>query len=312
MGLRRDGTTPRHPLIIVNPGANRGRTSSLAATLRGIAHEIGADAEVVETHSVPAGRKLVQEAARAGRAPIVACGGDGTINVVAGALLDAGAPVPLGVIAAGSGNDYAERTLGLPTDLRAGVEIALFGRPQRLDAARLNGGWMINAFGTGIDANVAWDVRDVVESGRARLSGEMLYTFSALNQILLHYGRLPVLEVTIDGETLPARRWLLAAVMIGPTAGGGYRLSPHADARDGEFDILLARRMPRPKALVALVLARGGHHGRLREVRMLRGRDVRIRSPHRVQAHADGELVNDRSFDLTIVPGALPVMLPPA
>src|SRR5690348_9587913 len=37
------------PLIILNPGANRGRTSSLAATLTGLAHELGSDAEVVET-----------------------------------------------------------------------------------------------------------------------------------------------------------------------------------------------------------------------------------------------------------------------
>src|SRR4051794_15823860 len=101
------------PLIILNPSANRGRTSSLAATLAGIARELGSDAAVVETPTVAAARHTVAAAARAGRRPIVACGGDGTIHTVAGSLLDAGAPVPLGIIAAGSGNDYAERTLGL-------------------------------------------------------------------------------------------------------------------------------------------------------------------------------------------------------
>ena len=298
------------PLIILNPGANQGRTSSLAAVIHGILRDLGSDAELVETPGIAEGRRLAQQAAREGRGPVVACGGDGTIHAIAGAILDSGAPVPFGIFPAGSGNDYAERTLHLPRPPRAVLEAALYGRPQPFDVARINDGWMINSFGTGIDANVAWDVRDTVESGRARVSGDALYTFSAVKQILLHYGHLPRLEVQIDGQVRGTERMLLTSVMIGPTAGGGFRLTPQADPRDGQFDVLLARRMPRAKALFALPLAKAGRHGWLREVTLLHARQVRIRSARPVRAHVDGELVRDRRFDLTIVPGGLIVMLP--
>ncbi len=301
---------PDRPLIILNPGANRGRTSSLTATLQGLCRDLGSDAEVVETWGVDESRRVVEVAATAGRRPIVACGGDGTIQAVAGTLLDLGSPVPLGIIAAGSGNDYAHGTLALPRELRPALAAALYGRPERVDAARLNDRWMINAFGTGIDANVAWDVRDMVESGRARVGGTLLYTLSALKQVLFHYQRIPTLEITLNGRAWGTRRMLLLAVMLGPTAGGGYRLTPRASARDGQLDVLLARRMPQAKALFALPLAKAGRHGWLREVEMVHAREVAIRSARPVQAHMDGELISDRSFDIRIMPGALTVMVP--
>ncbi|MGI8587033.1 MAG: diacylglycerol/lipid kinase family protein [Chloroflexia bacterium] len=297
------------PLIILNPGANRGRTSSLAATIAGICRELGSDAEIAETGGVAEATRAVQEAAREGRRPIVACGGDGTAHAVAAALLDLSSQVPMGIVAAGSGNDYARHALRLPRELLAALRVALFGRPTPVDAARLNDGWMINAFGAGMDANVAWDVRDMVESGRARVSGDMLYTASAIKQIVRHYGLLPSLQITVDGRRIPERRMLLAAVMIGPTAGGGYRLAPDADPRDGFLDLLLARRMPQAKAFFALPLAKAGRHTWMREVEIIRAREIRILSREPVKAHSDGELISDRSFDIRIVPGALTVML---
>ncbi|HMA35471.1 MAG TPA: YegS/Rv2252/BmrU family lipid kinase [Chloroflexia bacterium] len=308
--IRAQAGTAYRPLIILNPGANRGRTSSLAATIRGILQDLGSDAEVAATWDVADGRRAVQAAAQDGRRPIVACGGDGTIHATASSLLDIGAPVPLGIVAAGSGNDYAGPTLHLPRDLRAALEVALYGRPQAMDVARLNDGWLINSFGTGIDANVAWDVRDMVESGRTRVRGQALYTVSAIKQILRYYHRLPALAITVDGRHWGTRRMLLAAVMIGPTAGGGYRLTPQADPRDGRLDILLARRMPQAKAFLALPLAKTGYHTWLREVQIVRGREVTIESAELVHAHADGELVSARTFAIHIVPGGLTVMVP--
>jgi diacylglycerol kinase (ATP) len=299
---------PYRPLIILNPGANRGRTSSLTATLAALCRDLGVEAEIVQTGDVDESRRLVEVAAGMGRRPIIACGGDGTIHAVGNALLDCGAPVPFGIVPAGSGNDYAYQALGLPHLLPAALRVALRGTPRSTDAARLNDRWLINAFGVGMDANVAWDVRDMVEAGRTRLRGEALYTASAIKQVMWHYRDLPLLRIRIDGRTIRPQRMLLTAVMLGPTAGGGYRLTPDADPSDGHLDVLLARRMPQLKALAALPLARAGRHGGLREVRLLRAQHVTLLSPRPVRAHMDGELVSDRRFDIRIVPGALMVM----
>ena len=68
--------------------------------------------------------------------------------------------------------------------------------------ARLNDGWMLNAFGAGIDANAAWDARDLATRRGWPVRGQALYTVAALRQLIFHYQRLPHLE-----SPSTARRW---------------------------------------------------------------------------------------------------------
>jgi YegS/Rv2252/BmrU family lipid kinase len=301
-------SSPR-PLIIVNPTANRGHTATLLPMITAAAEARGAD--VLETRIPGDGTRLAADAARRGHAPIVAVGGDGTIHEVATGILGSGCDVPLGIVPAGSGNDYATAAVLLPPDPAAALAVALGGQARRVDVARINDGWMLNAFGAGLDANVAWDARALATGRRMPVRGLALYTVAALRQILLHYHRLPQLDIAFDGETVMQGATLLAAVMVGPSTGGGYRLVPAARADDGLLDMCLSRRMMRPKALLALLLAKQGRHTGLREVRLLRGHEVQIRSARTIQIHVDGELLTGRNFDIRIQPGALQVMAPP-
>lgn len=301
-------TASRRPLIILNPAANRGATHALLPLIE--QHAAAQAVEVLETRAPGDATRLAADAARRGHGPIIAVGGDGTIHEVAAGILDSGCDVPLGIVPAGSGNDFANAALHLPPRPEAALAVALGGTARRFDVARLNDGWLLNAFGAGIDANVAWDVRDLVERRKTPLRGTALYTLSALRQIAFHYHRLPYLTITVDGEQIMDGVTMLAAVMVGPSAGGGYRLTPAALPDDGWLDLCIARRMIRPKVLGALMLAKEGRHTGLREVRILRGRSVQIHSPHPIQTHVDGELQTGRHFDITIRPGALAVMMP--
>jgi YegS/Rv2252/BmrU family lipid kinase len=301
--------TTARPLIIVNPAANRGRAAALLPALQGAA--AARQAEVLETRAPGDATRLAADAARRGHAPIIAVGGDGTIHEVAGGILDSRREVPLGIVAAGSGNDFATAAAHLPLQLEDALTVALLGRPRRMDVARLNDGWMLNAFGAGLDANVAWDARDLAARPSMPVRGQALYTLAALRQILLHYHRLPHLDIVFDGERVTQGPTLLAAVMVGPSTGGGYRLVPEARPDDGLLNMCFSRRMPRLKALLALMLAKQGRHTGLREVRMLQGRTVQIHSPRPIQIHIDGELQTGRSFNIHILAGALQVMVPP-
>ncbi len=301
-------TATHRPLIILNPAANSGQTHSLLPLIE--AQAARGQIEVLETRAPGDATRLAADAARRGHSPIVAVGGDGTIHEVGTGILDSGCDVALGIVPAGSGNDFANAALHLPSRPEEALAVALGGTPRRFDVARLNDGWLLNAFGAGIDANVAWDVRDLIRRRRTPLRGSALYTLSALRQIAFHYHRLPHLTITVDGEQVMDGVTMLAAVMVGPSAGGGYRLTPEAIPDDGLLDLCIARRMIRPKVLGALVLAKDGRHTKLREVRMLRGHSVQIRSPRPIQTHVDGELQTGRHFDITIHPGALAVMMP--
>ncbi|HWS53166.1 MAG TPA: acylglycerol kinase family protein, partial [Pyrinomonadaceae bacterium] len=91
------------PLVIVNPTSARGATGeawpAMASDLR---RHFGPFA-VAFTERAGDAALIAEREARAGRALVVACGGDGTISEVADGLLRSGADAELGVLPSGTG-----------------------------------------------------------------------------------------------------------------------------------------------------------------------------------------------------------------
>jgi diacylglycerol kinase (ATP) len=288
------------PVVILNPAGNRGRGHRLRRPLeRALAHGRG---ELVITHSVQQAEAVVAEAAAAGRS-IVAVGGDGTVAVIGNALMAAGAPVPLGIVPGGSGNDYAYETLHLPHDPLQAIELALSGEPLAMDVGRVNGRYFFNSLGVGIDANIAAAAEDLKRIPFLR--GQALYWASSLRELIFHYDRCPELSVVLDGQPDEGRVYAVVAVNIGPTAGGGFHINPGADPRDGYFDVCVIRKPPQLRALRLLPMIEKGTHVDQPEVKRARVRTVAMTSAKPVYAHLDGEVITAASFDATILPGAL-------
>src|ERR1700692_4960125 len=91
------------PLVILNPAANRGNMHRYRAVVRQRAEQ--EQAEYVETRL----QGEAKEAAREDR-PVIIVGGDGSVHEVVNGILASGRRVPLGIVAAGSGNDFAWNT----------------------------------------------------------------------------------------------------------------------------------------------------------------------------------------------------------
>jgi diacylglycerol kinase (ATP) len=288
--------------VILNPAGNRGR----AARLRGPIAQALADGrgELVLTSAPHEAERLAREAASSGR-DVVAVGGDGTISEAANGILSAGASVAFGVVPAGNGNDYAYETLGLPRDPLRALEVALSGEAIPMDVGEVNGRYFLNSLGVGIDANIAAAAEELKRFPLMR--GQTLYWASSLRELLLHYDRCPHLSVTRDGVTDTARLFALAAVSIGPTYGGGFRINPDADPRDGLFDLCTIWKPSLPRALRLLPLVEQGRHLGEPEVTRQRVRQVVLESPEPVFAHLDGEVIRDRHFEARILPGVLRV-----
>jgi diacylglycerol kinase (ATP) len=69
-------------------------------------------------------------------ARVIVAGGDGTVRFVARRL--AGTKHPLGILPLGTFNNFA-KSLGIPTDLEAAIQIAHHGRPTPITIGRANG-----------------------------------------------------------------------------------------------------------------------------------------------------------------------------
>jgi diacylglycerol kinase (ATP) len=291
--------------VILNPAGANGRAGRLRKTVEQALR--GGRGELFVTHSPAESRAIAAEATRAGR-PLVAVGGDGTIHVIADAMMSAGAGAPLGIVPAGTGNDYAYNTIHVPRDPRQAIEVALSAPPLAMDVGRVNGRHFLNSLGVGIDANIAAAAEDL-KRWRV-LRGQALYWASSLRELLFHYNLCPQLRVSIDGQEDQTRAYALAAVNIGPTAGGGFHINPGADPRDGLFDLCIVWKPPLLRALRLLPMVEKGTHISQPEVKRVRARTVALRAEKPVYAHLDGEVITAPSFEVSILPQALLVRQP--
>jgi YegS/Rv2252/BmrU family lipid kinase len=303
MRLAEEPLSAEPPVVILNPASKRGRRLRgwLKRSLK------GGKGELVLTDAPRAGERIAAEAARAGRG-VVAVGGDGTITEVANGILATGRRVPLGIVPAGNGNDYAVYTLGLPHDLDQVLRIALNGTPTPMDAGQVNGRYFVNSLGVGIDANIAAAAASLKRVPLLR--GQALYWASSLRELIFHYDRCPSLAVAHDGESRERQHYAMAAVSIGPTAGGGFKINPGADAHDGLFDLCLIWKPSQMRALRLLPKVEKGQHISEPEVKRLRVRTVTLEAEHPVYAHLDGEVITASRFEARILPGALLVRQP--
>lgn len=293
-----------NPLVILNPTANRGDMTHYRTIVRNRLKP--ENAEYVETTKQGEAKELARCAAEERRA-VVIVGGDGSVHEVVNGILASGRRVPLGIIAAGSGNDYAWNTLKLPHDPGEAIERALTGQLVNADVGMVNGEYFANSFSVGLDADIA------VAAGQMKkipfMTGSRLYYGTTLKQLLFGYHRCPWLTLRLDdGQQLDqkeARRYVLMAVTIGPTYGAGFRINPTADYTDGLFDICTISYTPLLRALRLLPTVKKGEHAGLPEVTFYRAKSVHIECQDMVNMQMDGETTRATSYDARILPGAL-------
>jgi diacylglycerol kinase (ATP) len=296
--------SPGNPLIILNPTANRGNMEVHRTIIRNRLAQ-GVQLEYVETSKAGEAQERARQAAESGRAVIIV-GGDGSVNEVVNGILSTGRRVPLGIIPAGSGNDYACNTLQIPRDPAEALERALYGRLVEVDAGKVNGHYFANSFSVGLDADIA-----VAAGGMKKIplmSGARLYYSATLRQLLFGYHRCPWLKFSLDGATQAGgieQRCVLLAVTIGPTYGAGFRINPKANYNDGLFDVCVITHTLLLRALRVLPIVQRGEHEGEPEVTFYRARVVHIESRQAVNRQIDGETGRARSFDAEILPGAL-------
>lgn len=297
-------------LCIINPAAGRGAVPQRWEQAKAALRSGGAEIESVRTERPGHATELAEAAANDGWPAVIAVGGDGTVQEVAGGLLGAesagGASesptVPLGIIPAGSGNDFVKR-LDFPPDPAAAARALLGAAPRVVDAGRVGERFFVNGVGIGLDARI------VVEATRVRrLRGTALYAWALLRALRGH--RTPRMRVRIDGVAAVDDAMTMVTVTNGPCHGGGFWLCPDARIDDGRLDVLLAHGLGRVGALGFLLRALRAAHVDRPGIDLRHARRVEVTSDSPLPVHADGEIVYEAAHrvEIEVLPGALTVL----
>lgn len=288
--------------FIINPVAG-GRRRSLppserVALVASAIARLGATGDVQLTQAAGHGRELARQALADGRSPIVAWGGDGTINEVASQLV--GTATPLGIVRAGSGNGLA-RELRIPADPERAIDIALCGKDRVVDVGEIAGRQFLNVAGIGFDASMAIQFNRL--GGERR--GPLRYSWQVARAALQYEGRRYVIEA--DGRRVESNAVVVAIANLAQY-GSNAAIAPGAKPDDGLLDIViiddrgsLGRIGLFPRAFDRTIDKAPG-------VTILRAARVVVRADEPMVFHVDGEPHRgDTVLEACIRPGALVV-----
>ena len=291
--------------VIANPRAGSGRGLSHAALVTRALTTAGIDCRLVVPQSDTATRQAAVDAVASGARAVLAAGGDGTVHDVLPALVQQ--PVPLGVIAGGSGDDIAA-ALGFPIDNPAHVAAFMVDaigsrrqRPVDVGTAHCPDGsdhYFVGVLSTGFDSAVNERANRMTRLGGQRYNVAIVRELASFRPVAY--------DVSIDGERIQ-REGMLVAVGNGHRYGGGMLVCPAAEHDDGLLDLTWLGAVSRPRFLSALPSVYSGKHVDLPYVTTYRGRVVTIDASGQV-AYADGERLGPLPIRVGILPGALQVL----
>ncbi len=293
----------RH-LIIVNPQAKHGEAERLGPVIEKLLANVSHD--TVWTESPGHATEIAADAA--GYDVVVASGGDGTVHEVLNGLMriDAAERPALAILPTGSGNDTC-RTLGVPFDLTEAAALLATGQVRRYDVGLCNGTYFNNSFAAGLDAKVT--AKAVEYKVTKRRSGLWLYLTALLHVLFKDLGAFK-LDVAFDGEPSASCETLIVAITNGATYGGGFRITPDADPTDGMFDVCMIDPLSLGEALWRLPFVITGNHTKMRVVHMSRHTSAIIDSVVPLPAQIDGEVLFERRYEVSMLPGAIECVVP--
>jgi diacylglycerol kinase family enzyme len=151
------------------------------------------------------GEQLVaatRQALAAGTDVVVAAGGDGTVNAVAGVL--AGTQTPLGLLPMGTLNHFA-KDLGLPVDLAAAARVIASGNVRAVDVAEVNGRVFLNNSSIGLYARMVEERNRRMNRG-AKATRRLRKSWAMARAFLAVFARYPTVRVGVGvGEA--AEQW---------------------------------------------------------------------------------------------------------
>lgn len=289
--------------IVINPtsGRGKGRVLGEKAKLEFAKHNI----ELIDLSADSFAQAMLNaKSALAGKelSGLVVVGGDGMFHLAVNAVADFG--IPVGLVAAGTGNDSA-RALGLPIhDVPSGVKkiVESISKPRVVDVISTDSkGKTFYSFGA-VSAGF-----DALVNKRANMwnwiKGPVKYRI-AMYRELMAFKPIPY-RLVIDGveRVLDAN---LCTITNSPSYGGGLYVTPKAEVEDGELDLFILNSISRMELIRLFPKVYKGKHVTHPAVEIIRAKHVEIHSEG-MPAYSDGEHVGESPVVCKVLPGALKV-----
>jgi diacylglycerol kinase (ATP) len=254
--------------------------------------------EVSKSRQAP---KKVEQALENGAELVFAWGGDGLVQQCVNVL--AGSKATLAILPAGTANLFATN-LGIPDDIRAGVEIGLRGGRRKLDLGKLNGERFAVMAGAGFDARMIADASRGLKDALGRLS----YVWTGSKNL-----RAKPFRATIRVDGTHWYRGKASCILIGNVGKlfGGVEVFADATPDDGLLELGVVTADGLAEWTRTLARTTVGTPSKSPFVLTTKARSVKIELNRKVLYELDGgDRTKTKSLRIKVQPAAVDVCVP--
>jgi diacylglycerol kinase (ATP) len=315
----------RKVALLYNPasgGRGRRRQNELEAGLAFL-RGAGVEADLVPTESQDHAGEETRRAIDSGCDTIFACGGDGTIHNIAQVL--ATTPVALAILPMGTANALAH-DIGLPQNLMDAAKTALRAVSRRIALGCVKytdsegnpaSKYFVVAAGVGVDAHLFYKLH----SGTKQRMGMAAYYAKAWNLWFTYPMPRFAAEFVETGSDAIRRAEVteLLSVRIRNFGGIVQELAPGASLDRDDMRLILCRSANRLTYLAYVARCVLRRHWAIRGIDLAYGKKVSCeylpssatQEQPKIYVEADGELLGTLPIEITMVPDALTLLVPP-
>ena len=282
-------------ILFANPTSGRGKGAKVLAIIEKYLISQDLLFIAISTSSLKQSLLLLKEnIQKYPEAKVIVIGGDGMVHAAINNIENN----PIGLIPAGTGNDFA-RALGLILDNPiSSIKRATSAKGELVDLGKVGEEYFAAICSTGFDSIV-----NERANGLKWPHGKMKYNIAMLLELPKFQPKS--YKIVIDGKPLETQAMLIA-IANGLSYGGGMKVCPAAQLQDGLLDIMILAPVSKFEFVRIFPSVFKGHHITHPAVSIVQGRSIQITAD--AVGYADGERIGNLPLDVSISPNRMKVL----
>jgi diacylglycerol kinase (ATP) len=294
-------------IYFINPISGTGGKGLLLDIIKNKTAEKNILFEILHTNAEGDYGFLKEKIAAENITDVIICGGDGTVNQVAKALL--GVAVNIGIIPMGSGNGLAFAAK-IPKRIHKALENVFAGNAVYVDSFYINQKFSCMLSGLGFDAQVAHDFSKQKKRGLVAYIKQSTKNFFKAR----HYN----FEIVLDGRSVNSEAFFIS-IANSNQFGNNFTIAPQASLHDGLLDIVVVNKMSKLRMIWTIL--KQIHNGQVRmyedkkyhrnDIHYFQTKKLTIKNPQLAPLHIDGDPAETTNiFEIEIIENAFKLLIP--
>ncbi len=287
-------------LFIINPISGGIDKRDLEDFIEDFCNKKGLEFHIMKTSGKDDARKIKEALDPFQPSIIVACGGDGTITLIANQLI--GEDCKLAIFPLGSANGLAYE-MGIPDDWEENLNMLIEPKTVTIDAVRINETHLsLHLSDVGFNANLIREFESEGTRGKAAYARSFFKIFMRRKA-----GRF---SIFLNGKTVHHKAEMIV-IANASSYGTGAVVNPRCDMSDGLFEVCVFKPLPWYKMLELTWHSFVGHLEKSEYYALYQTNRVEIKSTRAHAVQVDGEVIGKmKEIRADVLKAAIQVVVP--